>query len=162
MASTADSRRALVTLDHFIRAETDTYLRQRQASGAFGTLLFINVTPERNDGTMPHRLRVREVPVDGFWSISVYNAEGYFEANPHGGYSLNNLTAGSEPDGSFEIRFGGSPEQPNWLHIAPGWNYTVRLYLPRQECLEGRWQFPAATPLDTGCRDEVSMAGMGT
>ena len=31
--------------------------------------------------------------MDGFWSISVYNAAGYFELNDRGAYSLNNITA---------------------------------------------------------------------
>ena len=42
-----------------------------------------------------HRLTVGQVPVDGFWSISLYNAEGYFQNNDRHAYSLNNLTARS-------------------------------------------------------------------
>jgi hypothetical protein len=41
--------------------------------------LYLNVTPARNDGTTVHRLTVREVPVDAFWSISLYHAEGRFQ-----------------------------------------------------------------------------------
>ncbi|HEY6084505.1 MAG TPA: DUF1254 domain-containing protein, partial [Nitrospira sp.] len=41
---------------------------------------YLNVTPARNDGNTIHRLSVREVPVDGFWSITVYNGRGYFES----------------------------------------------------------------------------------
>jgi hypothetical protein len=37
----------------------------------------------------------------GFWSISVYNAKGYFEPNPHNTYSINNITAQKNADGSF-------------------------------------------------------------
>ena len=44
---------------------------------------YLNVTPAKNDGKTVYRLNVKEVPVDGFWSISVYNAEGYFEKNPY-------------------------------------------------------------------------------
>jgi hypothetical protein len=54
---------------------------------------YLNVTPEHNDGTTAYTLTVKDVPVDGFWSISVYNAEGYFEANDRNAYTLNNLTA---------------------------------------------------------------------
>jgi hypothetical protein len=43
------------------------------------------------------------VPVDGFWSISVYNAKGYFEKNALNAYSLNNLTARPDPGGSYTI-----------------------------------------------------------
>ncbi len=37
--------------------------------------------PKSNDGRTVHRLTVRAVPVDGFWSISVYNAKGFFQKN---------------------------------------------------------------------------------
>ncbi|MGZ4183969.1 MAG: DUF1214 domain-containing protein [Solirubrobacteraceae bacterium] len=40
-----------------------------------------------------YQLTVREVPVDGFWSISVYNADGFFEPNDRNAYSVNNITA---------------------------------------------------------------------
>ncbi len=40
--------------------------------------LYLNVTPSKNDGTTIYKLKVKDVPVDSFWSISVYNAEGYF------------------------------------------------------------------------------------
>src|SRR5262245_58574368 len=61
---------------------------------------YLNVTPSRNDGKIVHRLNVKDVPVDGFWSISLYNKNGYFEPNPQGAYSVNNLTAKQDVDGS--------------------------------------------------------------
>jgi hypothetical protein len=84
-----------------------------------------------------------DVPVDGFWSISVYNAKGYFEPNERGAYSVNNITAARHDDGSVTVRFGGDgdPER-NSLPITEGWNYLVRLYRPRPEILTGAWTFP--------------------
>jgi hypothetical protein len=38
--------------------------------------MYLNVTPSKNDGTTIYKLNVKDVPVDGFWSITVYNAEG--------------------------------------------------------------------------------------
>lgn len=105
---------------------------------------FISIFPEKNDGETPYTLTVKDVPVDGYWSISVYNADGYFEGNPQGGYALNSITAKKEPDGSYLIHFGGDATQLNWLFTPEGWNYTVRLYLPREEILSGAWIFPAA------------------
>jgi hypothetical protein len=79
------------------------------------------------------------VPVDGFWSLTVYNSEGYFEPNEYGAYSLNNNTSIKGPDGSVAIQFGGCDGKiPNCLPIAKGWNYTVSLFRPRTEVLDGR------------------------
>lgn len=90
------------------------------------------------------KLTVRDVPVDGFWSISVYNADGFFQANDRGAYSVNNITATPNDDGSVTVQFGGcSDGQANCLPIIDGWNYTIRLYRPRPEVLDGSWAFPA-------------------
>jgi hypothetical protein len=107
-----------------------------------------SVEPEHADGTTPYELTVKDVPVDGFWSISVYNEDGYFVKNDADAYSLNNRTASTNADGSVTIRFGGpDPSAPNYLPIMPGWNYTVRLYRPRPEILDGTWRFPKAQPV---------------
>lgn len=84
-----------------------------------------------------------DVPVDGFWSISVYNADGFFEPNERGSYSVNNITAARNDDGSVTVRFGGDGDPArNSLPITEGWNYLVRLYRPRPEVLSGEWVFP--------------------
>ena len=111
--------------------------------------MHINVTPKRNDGTTLHRLAVGQVPVDGFWSISLYNAQGYFQKNDRNAYSINNLTARTAADGSITVQFGGCDASTvNCLPIMPGWNYIVRLYRPRPEVLNGAWKFPDAQPVD--------------
>jgi para-nitrobenzyl esterase len=107
--------------------------------------IYIDVYPKENDGRIVHQLTVRDVPVDGFWSVSVYNAMGYFEKNDRDAYSVNSLTAKPNPDESVTVQFGGCwTDRPNCLPITPGWNYTVRLYRPRQEILDGSWTFPRA------------------
>lgn len=104
--------------------------------------------PPQNDGKVVHKLTVKDVPVDGFWSVSLYNAKGFFEKNDLNSYSLNNLTAKPDVDGSFTIQFGGcTKETPNCLPIMAGWNYTVRLYRPRKEILDGSWKLPPARPV---------------
>ena len=111
--------------------------------------LYLPVTPVRNDGTIIHKLTIKDVPVDGFWSITVYNAEGYLEANQYDAYSANKMTAKTSPDGSIAIQFGGCDGQiPNCLPITRGWNYTVRLFRPRPEILDGTWRFPEARAED--------------
>jgi hypothetical protein len=90
----------------------------------------------------------KDVPVDGFWSISVYNAKGFFVRNDLNANTLNNITAKKSDDGSFAIQFGGCDGNiPNCLPIMPGWNYIVRLYRPRPEILNGPWNFPDAQPM---------------
>ena len=58
--------------------------------------IYLNVTPSQTDGETVHELRVAEVPVDAFWSISVYNADGYFEPNERDADTLNNPNATRE------------------------------------------------------------------
>ena len=105
---------------------------------------YLIILPTLNDGKAIHRLTVKDVPVDGFWSISIYNEQGYFQPNDQNAYSINNLTAKKEADGSVIIQFGGCDGKvANCLPIIPGWNCVVRLYRPRPEILEGKWKFPA-------------------
>lgn len=108
--------------------------------------LYLTVVPNRNDGTTVHRLTVKDVPVDGFWSITVYNKDGYFTPNSENAYSVNNVTAVRDPDGSTTVQFGGSGAA-NLLPVTAGWNYIVRLYRPQPEILDGSWTFPAAEPV---------------
>ena len=105
-------------------------------------------TPERNDGDTPYTLTVEDVPVDGYWSVTVYNSDWYLEENEYDAYAINNVTAERADDGSVTIHFGGDPDQPNFLYTPAGWNYTVRLYEPRAEILDGSYQFPEAEPLE--------------
>lgn len=106
---------------------------------------YVSVDPGGVSGE--YKLTVRDVPVDGFWSISVYNADGFFERNDRDAYSVNNITATRDSDGSITVHFGGcGDERPNCLPITDGWNYIVRLYRPRPEILDGSWTFPSIEP----------------
>lgn len=109
---------------------------------------YLGAFPEMNDGQTAYEMKVKDVPVDGFWSLSVYNSDGYFEKNDRDAYSVNNLTAQKDSDGSVTVQFGGDPAKAaNFLPIMPGWNYVVRLYRPRKEILDGTWKFPDARPI---------------
>ena len=110
--------------------------------------LYLPITPVRDDGKTVYQLTVGDVPVDAFWSLTVYNSEGYLQPNPDNVYSVNSITAKKGPDGSVTIQFGGCDgKTPNCLPITHGWNYTVRLFLPRREILDGTWRFPKAQPV---------------
>ncbi|WP_198316568.1 DUF1214 domain-containing protein [Cystobacter fuscus] len=89
-----------------------------------------------------YELTVGDVPVEAFWSISVYNAEGYFEPNDAGVYSVNSVTGIRDSDGSITVRFGEDRGLPNTIPTPEGWNYLVRLYRPGPEILDGSWTFP--------------------
>jgi hypothetical protein len=110
--------------------------------------LYLNVVPTKNDGATVYKLNVKDVPVDGFWSVSVYNAEGYYEPNQYDAYSLNSITAKKAKDGTVTIQFGDCDGKiANCLPTTKGWNYMVRLYRPRGDILDGKWTFPEAQPL---------------
>jgi hypothetical protein len=85
---------------------------------------------------------VNDVPVDGFWSVSVYNKAGYFEKNPYNAYVVNSVSGIKEKDGRTVIHFGGDPKQSNFLPITDGWNYIVRLYRAKPTLIKGSWKFP--------------------
>ncbi|MBW8640759.1 DUF1214 domain-containing protein [Hoeflea sp. WL0058] len=104
---------------------------------------------DANDGETPHAVTVKDVPVDAFWSLTVYNADGYLEPNDLGRNSYNNTSATANDDGSFTIHFGGCDDgRVNCIPITPEWNYAIRLYQPRAEILDGSWTFPPVLPVN--------------
>lgn len=104
-------------------------------------------TVAKNDGT-PYTLTVRDVPVDAFWSVTVYNAEGYIDENPLGAYSFNGITATPNDDESVTLLFGACDDgRVNCLPISAGWGYAARMYEPHSEILEGTWIFPVPKPV---------------
>ena len=106
---------------------------------------YLNVEPALPVGA--YKITVKDVPVDAFWSISVYNKDGYFQENEHNAYSVNNLSGTPNANGSFTIHLGGDARSANYLPITEGWNYVVRLYQPRKEILDGSWTFPGIEPV---------------
>lgn len=112
--------------------------------------VYVNGVPAANDGQTAYTLQIRDVPVEGFWSITVYNRDGRFIPNPQERYGFNNVTAEPDPDGSYTFHFGGEPGARNYLPINEGWNYVLRLFRPGKSVLDGSWPIPRA---------EVSRAG---
>jgi hypothetical protein len=128
------------------KAEVDPVHFLIGSASAWGGLpdkaaVYINVQPNLPVGE--YELTVKDVPVQGFWSISLYNEKGYFQKNDLHAYSLNNLTARPNNDGSYTLRFGGCKAgSVNCLPIMDGWNYSVRMYEPSKEIVDGTWVFP--------------------
>jgi hypothetical protein len=147
-ATLPDSKRMFGT-----RNDTDPVRRLIGSASAWGgnpekDAMYFSVYPAENDGATAYRLTVNEVPVDGFWSVTVYNKDGYFTPNPQNAYSLNNITAQRGADGKITIQFGGcDAATANCLPVTPGWNYLIRLYRPHDKILNGEWSFPEAEPI---------------
>lgn len=107
--------------------------------------------PAENNGEAIYTLTVKDVPVQGFWSISVYNKDGFFEKNKFDRYTINGVTAEKNSDGSVTVQFGGCENDGgNCLPISSGWNYLVRMYRPDPEILDGKWTFPKPVLVNSG------------
>ena len=105
----------------------------------------VNVNPEGNDGTGIFKLAVKDVPVDGFWSISLYNGKGYFEPNPYNAYSVNNITARKDPDGGVTVQFGGcNGKTSNCLR--PAGTILSDCIARAGRCWTARGSFPKHSP----------------
>jgi hypothetical protein len=87
-------------------------------------------------------------PVDAFWSITMYDQDGFQVTNP-----LDRFARGDRDplrynaDGSLDLliqhQSPGAEDEANWLPSAPGpFDLTMRLYLPRPEALNGQWSPP--------------------
>jgi len=110
--------------------------------------MYFSVEPQQNDGKTAYTLTMpKDVPVQAFWSVTVYNKDGFFTPNSLDAYSFNSTTAQRNNDGTVTIHFGGSAEASNYLPITDGWNYVVRCYLPGWQIIEGNWMPPAPEPL---------------
>ena len=76
--------------------------------------LYVGVDPRENDGRTVYTLTMRDIPVHGFWSISVYNKGGYFEKNALNSYAVNDVSGKPNDDGSITIHFGGDVKMGNY------------------------------------------------
>lgn len=98
---------------------------------------------EKNDGIVNYQINVSNVPVNAFWSIIVYDINGFI-MNNFESKSLNNITAIPNKDNSYTINFTNDTTKINFINILDGWNYTVRMYEPQESILNGSWKFPEA------------------
>jgi hypothetical protein len=111
--------------------------------------LYVIASVDENDGIKPYTVTAKDVPVGEFWSVTVYNADGFLEPNGLNRNSYNNVTAKKNDDGSITIHFGGCGDgRINCIPITPGWNYLIRMYEPKPEILDGSWTFPEIVPVN--------------
>jgi hypothetical protein len=87
-------------------------------------------------------------PVNAFWSVTLYDPQGYQVANPLDRFAVSNwMPFKYDPDGSLTLYFQnespGKDKEANWLPAPKGpFNLTMRLYAPKSEVLTGKWNPP--------------------
>lgn len=90
-------------------------------------------------------------PVDAFWSVTLYDPEGFPVANPLNRFAVSSwMPFKSDTDGSLTLyiqnQSPGTGKEANWLPAPKGpFNLTMRLYAPRSEALTGKWNPPPVT-----------------
>ncbi len=88
-------------------------------------------------------------PVDAFWSITLYDADGFQVDNVLHRFAVSSwMPFAFNPDGSLDLYFQnespGKEKENNWLPAPKGsFNLTLRLYAPQSDALTGKWN-PAA------------------
>ena len=88
--------------------------------------------PEKNDGDTAYRLTVKDVPVDGSWSISVYDEDRILREE-RARYVLReqrHRQAKRRPVGDGAVRWPVRRRRPTGSRSLPGWNYVVRSIAP--------------------------------
>ena len=88
-------------------------------------------------------------PMNGFWSITLYDKDGYptinaLDRNALGDHDNLECNADGSLDLYFQHESPGKNKESNWLP-APKGDFTMmmRLYAPKIEVLDGRWVPPA-------------------
>jgi hypothetical protein len=84
-------------------------------------------------------------PVNAFWSITLYDAEGFQVANVLNRFAVSSwMPFKTNADGSLDLYFQnespGKDKEANWLPAPKGaFNLTMRLYGPTSDALTGKW-----------------------
>jgi hypothetical protein len=87
-------------------------------------------------------------PANAFWSVTMYDAEGFQVANELDRFAIGDRDALTfDADGSLNLYVQhanpGPEKESNWLPAPLGpLGVTMRLYAPKAEVLDGRWSPP--------------------
>lgn len=87
-------------------------------------------------------------PVNGFWSLTMYNDQFFFVENPLNRYTLSQRDdLKTNPDGSIDMYIQkdnpGKEKESNWLPAPDGkFVLMLRLYWPKEAFLNGSWEPP--------------------
>jgi hypothetical protein len=144
--------------DYLFRAATTFVgLGANLPEDAIYPLTTIDGSGQRLDGAHKYVLHFENgklPPVNGFWSLTMYNAEYFFVENPLNRYTLSQRSKFNlNPDGSVDLYLQHEPPvdnlQANWLPAPEGnFNLILRMYWPKEAVLDGSWEPPAVHPAD--------------
>jgi len=87
-------------------------------------------------------------PVGAFWSITLYDSDGFQVANSMDRFAVSSwMPFRYNDDGSLDLYFQqegpGADKEANWLPAPNGpFNLTMRLYAPKSDALTGKWNPP--------------------
>ena len=94
-------------------------------------------------------------PAEAFWSVTLYDAEGFQVANPLNRFAVSSwMPFKYNADGSLDLYFQeetpGADKETNWLPAPKGaFNLTMRIYAPKSEALTGKWNPPPVIRLQS-------------
>jgi hypothetical protein len=94
-------------------------------------------------------------PTDAFWSITLYDQEGFQVANPLNRFAVSSwMPFKFNADGSLDLYFQnenpGKERENNWLPAPKAsFNLTMRIYAPKSDVLTGKWNPPSVTKVQT-------------
>ena len=87
-------------------------------------------------------------PVNGFWSLTLYNQRHFFEPNEIARYSLGtknkSLKYGADGSLTIYVQAEPAPERDNWLPAPKGGDFSLygRAYWPKTAVTDGSWTPP--------------------
>ena len=132
-----------ITSEQMFGKKGEVPLKEHNAGTAMG---WGGLTAERAvypsiyaESVEPQTLTLRNVPAGAFWSITIYDAEGYPQGDV---YNINSAFAVSEDDGSVIIHFGGDKGVVNYMDTFENWNLSLRIYEPTEAYFNGEWVMP--------------------
>lgn len=134
-------------------AKSNMYTNQPEETRYF--FLEVDAAGQRLDGGNRYTLtfaKGQTPPVNGFWSLTMYDPQHFFAPNERQRYSVGTKNSKSmklNADGSLTLYVQhdspGKDKEGNWLPAPKGeFEMTIRTYWPKGEVLDGRWTPPAA------------------
>ena len=103
--------------------------------------VYPNYQPKNSN---PATLTLKDVPVDAFWSITVYDQGGWVVGEK---FNVNSSFAKANEKGEYIIHFGGDKNTDNYLDTFEGWNFILRMYQPTEKYFDGSWKVPELVQL---------------